>query len=261
MIQREGRLAVRGLAMAVALFITHAASAADYRLGAGDVVQVSVHDEKELTRPFEVPDDCTIEVGLIGSVSACDRTVVDVAKEIQRRLGDGYLVNPQVTVEVAKYGSQVVQVMGEVTKPGERILEGRTTLLDVILAAGDRKGENVVDVELVRGGEVRLYDIAALPSMEPVYVQAGDVIVVKRPRFVYVSGGVKKDGPVSYREGLTLTQALTSAGGTSEGGRLSGAKLVRVDGDQLHINIKRILSGKQADVVLQPEDQLIVRGW
>lgn len=241
---------------------TSAEAAEEYQVGAGDTLAVHVHNEPDLSRSIQVGESCQIEVGLIGLVDVCDRTVVEIGLVIRDGMAEGFLVNPQVTVEMKQYGSQTVQVIGEVKTPGEVVLDGNLTLLEVIVAAGDRKDGSVVDVELVRGSDVKLYDLQTLPSMTPpIYVQPGDTIIVKQPRFVYITGGVKKDGPVSFREGLTLTQALTSAGGTSEYGRLNGARLVRSDGEQVKINISAILAGRQADIQLMPEDRLIIRGW
>ncbi len=238
------------------------ASADEYTVGAGDLLSVHVHNEGDLSRSIQVGDSCRIEVGLIGLIDVCDNTVVQIADLIRDGLAEGYLVNPQVTVEIKKYGSQTVQVIGEVKKPGEVVLDGQLSLLEVIVAAGDRKDGSVVDVKLVRGSDIRLFDLQTLPSMNPpIYVESGDTIILEQPRFVYVTGGVKKDGPVSFRQGLTLTQALTSAGGTSEFGRLSGARLVRADGEQIKINISAIQAGRQADIVLMPEDRLIIRGY
>lgn len=233
------------------------ASAGDYQVGPGDSLSVHVHDETELSRRIVVGENCRIDVGLIGAVEACDLTVDAIAKSIEARLADGFLVNPQVTVEIAQYGSQFVQVAGEVKRPGEVVLDGPKTLLEVILAAGDRSGENVVDVKLVRGGDVQRFNIEMLPAQDPIYVQAGDVVVVESPRFVYVNGGVKKDGPVDFRDGLTVSQAYSSAGGRTEFARMRQAYIKRGE-DRIDLNMRRILDGKDADMVLEPEDILVI---
>lgn len=251
---------MRSIATMLLLLAPLVGWAQEYRIGAGDAITVHVHGETDLTRVHQVNGTCMVEVGLIGMVRVCGRTTGEIGEEIRLRLGERYLRNPQVAVEMASFGSQRVQVMGEVKTPGEVVLQGPTTLVEAIVRAGDRKSENVVEVELVRGDTVRVFDLTRLPVQEALYLQPGDIVVLRQARYVYVTGGVRQDGPVVYRQGMTVTQALSSAGGESEFGRLRKAYVKRADGSQVRVDLKRVLAGKAPDVELQPDDQLVIPG-
>jgi protein involved in polysaccharide export with SLBB domain len=75
---------------------------------------------------------------------------------------------------------------------------------------------------------------------------------------VWVGGEVQRPGSIGYVDGLTVTQALMKAGGPTGVARLSGAYLVR-DGDRISVNLKRMLRGKDADFVMEPNDRLVIQ--
>ena len=79
-------------------------------------------------------------------------------------------------------------------------------------------------------------------------------------QYVYVTGGVKQDGPVAFRTGLTATQALTLAGGPTEFSKLARASVVRGD-EVIRLKLRRMIDGAESDLALEPDDRLIVRGW
>ena len=73
------------------------------------------------------------------------------------------------------------------------------------------------------------------------------------PEVVYVSGQVSKPGAVPYSEGLTISQAIILAGGSKSTARLRKVYIKRGD-QQIKVNLKRVLQGRDDDVVLQPDD-------
>jgi protein involved in polysaccharide export with SLBB domain len=113
-----------------------AAVAGAYRVGADDVLAISVFGHEDLTKTSKVSPDGLINFPLIGNVSAAGRTVDEIGAEIQERLGADFLVEPHVTVSVWEYLSQWVNVVGEVAKPGRYYMTGPTTLVDAVSMAG-----------------------------------------------------------------------------------------------------------------------------
>ena len=70
-------------------------------------------------------------------MKAAGLTLRTIEALIEKKLVDGgYFVSPQVTVEVTKYRSQNVYVLGEVRVPGQYALTGNMTVLQVLAAAG-----------------------------------------------------------------------------------------------------------------------------
>lgn len=121
----------------------------DYRIGIGDLLEIEVYDEPDLTREVRVLTDGRISLPLLGSISAADRTVSELQGEIDRLLGEKYLVNPQVTVFVKEFSS--IFVFGEVKSPGSFPLTGRMTVFEAItLAGGFTEVANPEKVKIIR---------------------------------------------------------------------------------------------------------------
>jgi polysaccharide export outer membrane protein len=123
----------------------------DYRVGPRDVLEVEVFGVEELTRTLRVSEGGEISMPLVGRLKAAGLTVADLEDEIEARLSDRYMVDPQVTVFVSEYMSQRVTVEGAVEKPGIYSLTGRTSLLQVIAMSEG------LDPQLANPGGVVIY--------------------------------------------------------------------------------------------------------
>ena len=108
----------------------------DTTLGAGDVFEVRVYREEEMTGTYSVSAEGTISFPLIGAVAVAGKTPVQVETEIRTRLADGYLVNPQVSLLVKEYNSRNVSVFGQVQKPGRLTFTHNMTVVEAISQAG-----------------------------------------------------------------------------------------------------------------------------
>ena len=113
----------------------------DYELGPLDVIEVSVFEVPELTKTLQVSSGGDISLPLIGRVTAGGRTIAELEREIEARLGKDYLQSPQVSVFVKEYTSQKITIEGAVNSPGVFPISGQTTLLQAIAMA---KGPNRV---------------------------------------------------------------------------------------------------------------------
>ena len=143
--------------------------AGDYLLGAGDLVRVDVFEVEELSGALSVAEDGTVDAALIGQVPAAGKTAAELEREIERRLAQDLLNDPQVTVVVEEYRSQPVSVVGAVQEPGVYQLRGRRRLADVLALAGGLAQEAGERVVLLRGGEgegrrIRIRDLHERPS-------------------------------------------------------------------------------------------------
>lgn len=246
--------------MLVALLAASLAFGQEYRLGAGDKVQLKVFDEDRLSGEFLVPASCELGLQLVGSVHVCGKSAAEVAREIEALYADGYLLRPRVDVTVTGYGSQTVEVKGAVKAQGVQVLTGPTTLSRIITLAGGPSEVNVVEVDVFHSdGTWDTYQISKLETMEPpVYVQSGDTVNLRFGKNVYLGGRVARDGPVPFREGLTVTQALGMAGGLEESAS-NRAYILKKSGERIPVNLRRVQQGQETDYVLEPDDQIIVR--
>lgn len=163
-----------------------AKTAADYKIGALDTINVSVFEEPDLSaNAIQVDAAGNIALPLVGSVNAQGKTATELAKQLESLFGAKYLRNPQVTVTVATSVSQKVSVQGEVTQPGIYPLTGPTTLLDVIsMAKGETdvaKLQQVVVFRTVKGQRMgAVFDVASIrrgEAADPV-IEGNDLVVV-----------------------------------------------------------------------------------
>lgn len=106
-----------------------------YRIGAEDLLQVSVWKNEALTRTVPVRPDGKISLPLVNDVQAAGLTALELRDVLTRKLAE-YMPNPEVSVIVSDIRSLKVSVIGEVAKPGRYELKSWTTVLDVLAMAG-----------------------------------------------------------------------------------------------------------------------------
>lgn len=109
-------------------------------LGPGDVFEVTVFGEENLSGLHRVSADGAIEFPLIHTVVVQGLTPNEIANEIQRRLQDGFIRNPSVSVFVKEYNSKKVIVLGEVERPGTFAYTAGMNIVEAITLAGGFKG-------------------------------------------------------------------------------------------------------------------------
>jgi len=114
-----------------------AAGEADFRIGPGDVLAVSVLARPELSRDYRVQLDGAISVHIIGAVQAAGRTAVEVERSLEARFGEAFESVASVTVEVAEY--RPVIVGGVVARPGAHPFVAGLTVEGAVALAGGRR--------------------------------------------------------------------------------------------------------------------------
>lgn len=158
----------------------------DYRLGAQDLLEISVFGLDDFDREVRVNSNGQISLPLIGSIMAGGKTIPELEQTIAARLKDGYLQDPQVTVFVKEFTSQRVTLEGALEKPGIYPLTGRTTLLQAIAMAqgvselADLSGVIVFrQIDGKRAGAV--FDLAQVRAgtMPDPQIYGDDIIVVE----------------------------------------------------------------------------------
>lgn len=129
------------------------------RLGPGDVFEVRVYGEKELSGVHRVAPDGTVHVPLAGTVPVMGKTPVEVADALEERLRDGFLREPHVSIFVKEYNSKRVFVLGAVYKPGTFAYQENMSIVQAITIAGGFKDladeDATVVTRVVAGKEQR----------------------------------------------------------------------------------------------------------
>ena len=110
----------------------------EYVLRPGDVVQVKVYQEEDLTSLSRIGKDGVISMPLLGSVKVASNTVQVATGVIRDLLAKDYLVNPQVTLSVTEFAKRRFTVLGQVQRPGTYDMpsDESVSLLQAIASAG-----------------------------------------------------------------------------------------------------------------------------
>ena len=103
----------------------------EFIIGPGDVLNVFVWKEPEVSRSVPVRPDGKISLPLVNDVQAMGLTAVQLKEMITDKL-KGFIAEPTVTVTVEKVNSQKVTIMGEVNSPGAQPLTGPTRIMDIL---------------------------------------------------------------------------------------------------------------------------------
>ena len=158
-----------------------------YRVQPGDILQVSVWKEPELTRDILVRPDGGFSFPLAGQVQAQGRPVADIEHEIASRIAR-YIPEPVVTVSVMKVLGNTVHVVGKVNRPGEYIMNGQTDVMKALsMAGGTTAFADLNDIVVLRRQPdasqlaipFRYGDVEAGEHLEQnILLQGGDVVVV-----------------------------------------------------------------------------------
>ena len=161
--------------------------AQEYRIGPGDVLSIEVWKDPALSRLVTVLPDGMISFPLIGELTAGDRTVAELKKEIESKISR-YVPDSPLTVEVRQVNSLHVYVLGRVNAPGRFILTSNVTVLQALaIAGGPNAFANRSKIRIFRekGGKTTMsppfdYDeVTAGRNIETnVLLERGDVIHV-----------------------------------------------------------------------------------
>ena len=160
-------------------------AAADTDLGVGDTVEIRVAEQEDLTGEYQIEEDGTIRFPWIGSVDVAGKSASDIARDIETRLEDGWLRDPQVAVRITERTNREVSVLGQVNEPGSYPYKERLTLVQAISLAGgmnplaQRKKVKLIR-ETEKGRETFEIDVTAIieRGQQDLTLEPGDVVFV-----------------------------------------------------------------------------------
>lgn len=163
----------------------------EYRIGPGDVLQIVVWRNTELSTTIPVRPDGKISTPLIDDMQASGKTPSELASDMESVLGE-YLRTPDVSVIVTGQGSaNQIQAIGEILRPQAISYRYGLKLLDVVVAVGglsEFAAGNRADVVRTVGGEqvkcrVNIDDLLKGEITQNINMYPGDMLVVPETRF------------------------------------------------------------------------------
>lgn len=218
--------------------VTTAAVPADYTIGAKDSLDIIVYDNPDLSGSFSVSETGAINFSLIGELKVVGKTARQIENLIKDKLIAGkYLKSPQVRVSVGQFKSQSVAVLGQVSAPGKFVMEGGSTVLDMLAQAGgltEQAGDRILLVKRGSGrGEkiltVDMRDINFGDFSKNYAVGGGDVLIIPKNDSFYIYGEVRSPGLYRLERNMTVMQALSVGGGLTNKGTQKGLVISRRD--------------------------------
>jgi polysaccharide export outer membrane protein len=260
----------------------------DYILGPGDQILIRSVQVKEIAdKQFRLESNGGVNLPLAGRVRLMGLSIAQAEGAITKVI-EKYYFDPDIAVTVAEFRSEPVSVIGAVGTPGVHEARGRKTLLEMLSSAGGVRADAGPVVKIMRlrsygpiplpnareaGGDTMVAEVDlkslvdARNPVENILVQPYDVIAVPRAETIFVVGNVKKSGaiPLGGRSSLSTLEALSLAEGLDLKAAPSRARILRPSDvapntarKEIPVNLAKILSGKNTDIYLQPNDILFV---
>ncbi len=263
---RFARLFLIGILFCALSAIVYAQESS-YRVGIDDVIIIDVTGHKNFSTTATVLSDGTISYPSIGSLYVNGMTLSEIKDLIEKKLSEGYVRAPVVTVLLKTSASKKIYFYGEVTGsvPYEKdITIGKVVILkgvdkekyDLKIRRKRKKGsgyENIgVDIREIMGGKKD--DIPLNPD---------DVLIVVNRDGFTIQGEVGKPGKYPLKDNMTVLEAITEAEGITEDGQYGNVLIrrKRINGsgyDDIEVDIKGIMKGLKEDILLKPDDIIIV---
>lgn len=233
------------MALVMLFGLFQVAFADDYRIGAQDILKITVYEHPDLTIETRVSENGTITFPLLGDVAAKNLTPRQLENGIAEKLvTGGFINNPQVNVFIIQYRGQRVTVVGEVAKPGQYELSGQTSVLDIIsnaLGLTPNAGYSIIifrkeaaadGSETTRRISVDLDRLLNAGDLsQNITLQHRDLVHVPKSVF-YIYGEVNRPGAYRLEKGITVRRAIALAGGLTPKGSTWRIAVTRKDGER-----------------------------
>ena len=271
---------------------------ADFHLGVGDIVDITVDKAPELSGSYRVALNGSFEMYFLGRIQALNKTTEELRSLISDGLRGRYLMAPKVVVVLKQRNSRAVYVQGAVRNPGIYQLDGRVSLLKLISLCGgltdnhgsaafifrkasgpnetaqepvaiatsadpsDRQGENPGSAEYTFNS-VNISGLLKGNLSENVMIESHDIVNIPIADLFFVAGEVRAPGSFPLKTGTTLRQAISLAQGFTIQAAKGRAIIFREDpttGERtdVKIDVGAVMDGKQPDLAIRPNDVIIV---
>lgn len=265
----------------------------EYRVGTGDVLEVTVWGEEDLSGEYLVRPNRTISFPLLGDVEIPGLTVREISDKIEALLEKDYLVEAKVKTSVVEYHSQKVYVFGFIKQPGRYELRDDPSLLSLLLRTGGADSSTGRELKIIRRDpgsdlsgedvtpEKRDFSVLSVDIWRLLYqgdlsqnvqLKDGDILLVSGgsttstvvgAQICYILGEVRSPGIYEMTGQFSVLDAVLKAGGFTEFAAPNRSKVIRGEGPNQKIFQVRagelIANGDMSkNFNLEPGDILLV---
>ena len=247
----------------------------DYRIGPKDLIEIRVFGIPELNQERRVSDTGAIDLPLLGEITVSGMTASQVKNRVETLLTAKYVNRADVSVAVKEYANNPVSIVGAVQKPGPLNVSGNWSLLQAISAAGgltQQAGRKIQVLRRAANGlsdtlEIKVEDLfGGSNSTWNIPIYPSDVVNIppRTPVKIFCLGEVKNPGALEFDKDdrISLLSVIAKAGGLTD--RASNSIRIKhrnPDGKDVEtvVNYRRIVSGKDSDPVLFPDDVVVIK--
>lgn len=219
----------------------------NYRLGPGDEVIIDIWGTNEVSLRQTISPDGNISIANVGLISLNGMTVREADAYMRKKLGKIYSVEgdgakSEIKLTLGSIRTIQVNVMGEVSVPGTYYLSSFSNIYHALYMAGgvSRLG-SLRDIQLVRNGKkvasIDVYDfILNGNSSGDVNLMEGDIVLVQPyAALVDISGHVKRPMLYEMKEGETIADLITYAGGFTGDAFRNSLRTIRKNGKEYRV--------------------------
>jgi polysaccharide export outer membrane protein len=204
-----------------------------YQVGPSDVLKITVYGTDAYNADVQVSAEGTIPVNEIGEIAVGGLAPAQIAAKLAGEFRSrGILIDPVINVVIAEYRSQKVSVLGNVSRPGEYILDrSGLKLTDVLARSGAilGKGAGIVRITNANGTQTDLPAIKVMSGELDRAAQPNDTILVTEAPTFFILGEVQRPGSYPIEPGLTMERAIALAGGLTPRGSRSKLRVTRTN--------------------------------
>jgi polysaccharide biosynthesis/export protein len=261
----------------------------DYVLGPNDQILVHAPLADDINdKPFRIDSDGFINFPeSVGRVRGDGLTVRALESELVNKLKET-IREPVVSIQVTQYRNEPVSFLGNFLRPGTYPLQGGRTLLEMLTVVGGLQptaGRKLTIQRKKEAGPIPLPNAVVDPQTgmstveisleslsqninpeENIILEPYDLVLAERAERVYIMGEVAKAAPIELgeRASVSTLQAITEAGGFTQFAKRDKVVILRpVKGTtrryRFEVDLNRVIEGKDLDMPLLPNDQLVVQ--
>jgi polysaccharide export outer membrane protein len=238
----------------------------------GDVLQMDVYNNPDLSALIRIPATGPAHFPLIGAVDHVKGMTIDaLSNRLKKLYEEKYLRNAMVLLTVKEYGMRRVYVMGSVAHPSAIDLDPgvSSSAIRALSSAGglldEAARQGIMVIRENEHGAVSVFPVAVADNgtaNKDIPLMPNDLIVVPRLDRVYITGQVMKPGAINIpsQETLTVSKAISLAGGFDKYAREGEVKLLQAGSPVRTVDVEALLSGHREleDPVLHPGDTVYV---